>query len=82
MADVCVFSSEHQPHLDLPDSRRVRLRAHPAEVGVGNVGLDAAEDDRVEQIEHVDAKPKLHPANREVPVKTRTSRMVRDLNQD
>src|SRR6266498_50916 len=59
-------SSELEPHLDLPHSRRVGLRAHPAEVRVGDVRLDASEDDGVEQIEHVDAEPELHPGDVEI----------------
>src|SRR3954452_13503834 len=59
--------SEHQAHLDLADSRRVRLRAHPAEVGVRDVGLDPSEHDRVEHVEHVGAEPELYLGNPEIP---------------
>src|SRR6476620_12733208 len=59
--------SELQSNLDLRDARRIDLRAHPAEVGVGDVRLDPAEHDGVEDVEHVHPEPELHPRDWEIP---------------
>src|SRR5262249_52595791 len=50
----------------LSHARRVGLRAHPSEIRIGDIGLDASEDDVVEQIEHVDAESELQPRHAEV----------------
>src|SRR5206468_872810 len=49
--------SEFQPHLDLCDAGIVDLSADSAEIGVGDVGLDPAEDHRVEDVEDLEADP-------------------------
>jgi len=51
--------SKLQSHLDLPHTWSVALRDDPAEIRVGDVGLDVPEDDGVSHIEHVDAEPEL-----------------------
>src|SRR5438105_4060988 len=62
----CGYGSELQSQLDLPHSRRVRLRAHRAEVRARDVRLDAPEHNGIEQIEHFDAEPELHPRRAEI----------------
>src|SRR5438552_13238279 len=57
---------EFQANFDLRDTRVVHLRTHPAEIGVGDIGLDPAEDDSVEDVEDVETDPELRRADAKI----------------
>src|SRR5499427_6095046 len=59
-------ASEVNTQLDLSHARCVDLRAHAAERGARDVGLNAAEHHRVEQVEHLEPDADPRPRHAEV----------------